>query len=301
MKSPNGDYAGHGVLTRCFAYNSNKVKKAELPKTWEDVITSKRWAGKNLALLNRPDYWALPLWAAKGEQWTKNYLTKMFFDLKPQLRKEANTAAMQLLGAGEFDALIAGTVHSTSELIKKGSPVYMHCPDPVIPTSISSVAIMKGGNEAGAKLYLNWYLSREGQLAKFHSAHKSPLYPDLRKAGLDPLPALDLDDSKRGYTGEDRLRKEEVELAKFWKGLWLKGTGQTMQKVKVQISDVKRGGRRYHFKVNGKEQKVRVSGSGTAILIDGVKTDRAAVKKGMTCEIKYPGDDKTAEEVSCTK
>jgi hypothetical protein len=74
-----------------------------------------------------------------------------------------------------------------------------------------------------------------------------------------------------------------------------------MQKVKVQISDVKRGGRRYHFKVNGKEQKVRVSGSGTAILIDGVKTDRAAVKKGMTCEIKYPGDDKTAEEVSCTK
>jgi hypothetical protein len=69
MKSPNGDYAGHGVLTRCFAYNSNKVKKAELPKTWEDVITSKRWAGKNLALLNRPDYWALPLWAAKGEQY----------------------------------------------------------------------------------------------------------------------------------------------------------------------------------------------------------------------------------------
>jgi ABC-type Fe3+ transport system substrate-binding protein len=301
MQSPKGDYAGHGLLTRCFAYNSKKVKKSELPKTWGDVVTSKRWAGKNLALLNRPDYWALHLWATKGEKWTKDYLNKMFVELKPQLRKEANTAAMQLLGAGEFDALIAGTIHSTEELVEKGSPVYIHCPDRAIPTSISSVGILKGGNEAGAKLYLNWYLSREGQLAKFYSAHKVPLYPDLRKAGVDALPGLKLDESKRVYSGEDLYRKEEKELFKFWKALWLKQTGEKTMKVKVKISDVKRGGRRYHFKVDGKDQKVRVSSSGTTIVIDGNQAGRDAVKKGMTCEINYPGNDQTARQVSCTK
>jgi ABC-type Fe3+ transport system substrate-binding protein len=301
MKSPRGDYAGHGLVTACFAYNTKKVKKAELPKIWEDVVSSKRWAGGNLALLNRPDYWALHLRAAKGQEWTKDYLTRLFVGLKPQLRKEANSAAMQLLGAGEFDALIAGTVNRASGLVKKGSPVYIHCPDPVIPTLISSAGIIKGGNEAGAKLYLNWYLSREGQLAKFYSTHKEPLYPDLRKAGLDVLPDLKLDESKRVYTGEDQYRDEEKDLFKFWKVLWLKQTGEKTMKVTAKISDVKRGGRRYHFKVDGKEQKVRVSSSKTVVLINGNRAARDAVEKGMTCEISYPGNDLTAKEVSCKK
>ncbi|HSR54352.1 MAG TPA: ABC transporter substrate-binding protein [Acidobacteriota bacterium] len=301
MKSPSGNFVGQRYLTRCFSYNTDKVKKSELPKTWEDVATSKRWEGKNLALVNRPDYWALHLWVTKGEKWTKNFLNKLFLETKPQLRKEGNNAAMQLLGAGEFDALIAGTVHRTSVLVKKGTPISLHCPDPVVPTTVSPVGIIRGGNENAARLFVNWFLTREGQVAQFHSAHYTPLYKDLQEAGLDALPGLKIDDSKRVFYREDLWRKEKAELVKHWDGLWFKRQGLKMATVKVKISAVKRGGRRYHFKVDGKEQKVRVSSSRTIVTIGGDRTERKAVKAGMECEITYPGNDQTAKEVTCAK
>jgi iron(III) transport system substrate-binding protein len=289
MKSPSGNYVGQRFLTRCFSYNTKKVKKEDLPKTWDDILSSKRWAGKNLALVNRPDYWALHLWVTKGEQWTKNYLT------------QGNTAAMQLLGAGEFDGLIAGTVHRTSVLQKKGTPIGLHCPGPVVPTTVSPVGVLKGGNENAARLFVNWFLSREGQLAQFHSAHYTPLYKDLQAAGLDALPSLKIDDSKRVFYREDLWRKEKAALVKHWDGLWFKRKGLKMQTVNAKISAVKRGGRRYHFQVGGKEQKVRISSSRTIVLVDGNRTGRKSVKKGRTCEITYPGHDQTAKQVDCKK
>ncbi|MDH3241277.1 MAG: ABC transporter substrate-binding protein [Alphaproteobacteria bacterium] len=301
MKSPSGNFVGQRYLTRCFSYNTKNVKKEDLPKRWEDILTNKRWEGKNLALVNRPDYWALHLWVTKGEKWTKDFLTKMFLEVKPQLRKEGNNAAMALLGAGEFDGLIAGTFHRTSTLQGKGTPIGLHCPDPVTPTTVSPVGIIKGGNENAAKLFVNWFLTREGQVAQFHSAHYTPLYPDLSDAGLDHDVGFKPDIKKRVFYREDQWRKEKAELVKHWQNLWFKRTGLKMETVNVTITDVKRGGRRYHFKVAGKEQKVRVSSSRTIILINGDRSDRKAVKKGMACEISYPGNDQTAKEVSCKK
>ncbi|MCH8916846.1 MAG: extracellular solute-binding protein [Alphaproteobacteria bacterium] len=301
MKSPSGNFIGQRLLTRCFSYNTKKVKKADLPKTWEDIITSKRWGGRNLALLNRPDYWALHLWVTKGEAWTKNYLTKLFLETKPQLRKEGASAAVQLLGAGEFDGLIAGTMHRTSVLRKRGSPVGIHCPLPVTPTTVSPVGILKGGNENAAKLFVNWFLSREGQLAQFHSADYTPLYPDLVKVGLESDPGFKIDDTKRVYYREDRFRVEKALLAKHWDDLWFKRKGLKMRTVKVMIIAAKRGGRRYTFKVDGKDQKVRVSGSRTIVTVNGERTSRKAVKKGMTCTITYAGNDQTARSVACAK
>jgi ABC-type Fe3+ transport system substrate-binding protein len=301
MKSPSGNYVGQRLLTRCLSYNTKKVKKSDLPKKWEDILTNKRWRGKNLALVNRPDYWALHLWVVKGEKFTKDFLNKMFLELKPQLRKEGNNAAMALLGAGEFDGLIAGTVHRTSILRKKGTPIDLHCMPSVVPTTVSPVGILKGGNEAAGKLFVNWFLSREGQLAQFHSAHYTPLYPDMVKAGLDAMPDLDLKGKKRIYYREDRWRKERAALVKHWDGLWFQRKGLKMQTVKVKIDAVKRGGRRYHFKVKGKEQKIRISSSRTLITVDGARSGRKAVKKGMSCTVTYPGNDQTAKSVACAK
>ena len=301
MKSHSGNFIGQRLLTRCFSYNTKKVKKSDLPKRWEDILTSKRWAGKNLALINRPDYWALHLWVTKGEKFTKNFLTKLFLNTKPQLRKEGASASLQLLGAGEFDALIAGTMHRTSVLRKKGSPVGIHCPLPITPTTVSPVGVLKGGNENAAKLFVNWFLSREGQLAQFHSAHYTPLYPDLVAAGLESDPGFKIDSTKRIYYREHQYRPEKAALSKYWDDLWFKRKGLKMRTVKVKIDAAKRGGRRYMFKVDGKKQKVRVSSSRTIVTVNGTRTGRKSVKKGMSCTITYPGNDATAKSVACTK
>ncbi|MCH7756666.1 extracellular solute-binding protein, partial [Patescibacteria group bacterium] len=51
MKSPSGNFIGQRVLTRCLTYNTNKVKKSDLPKVWEDILTNNRWRGGNPALV----------------------------------------------------------------------------------------------------------------------------------------------------------------------------------------------------------------------------------------------------------
>lgn len=300
VKSPGDHYVGMRILTRCFAYNTDKVKPEELPKTWDDIVTSKRWAGRNLALINRPNYWALHLWVTKGEAWTKDYLTKMF-RLKPQLRKEAVSAAQQLLVAGEFDALIGGTLRHAAALKKKGAPSGFHCPDPIIPALATSIGVLKAGNVNSGKIFTNWFVSREGQVAQFAKAQYASIYPDLVDAGLSPLPELKLDNRKRVTYRDDLWHKEYEAMLKYWKTLWFSSQGLKMQTVKVKIDASKRGGRRYHFKVAGKEQKVRVSNSDTLVTVNGEQAPRKAVKKGMTCTITYPGNDQTAESVTCGK
>lgn len=46
---------------------------------------------------------------------------------------------------------------------------------------------------------------------------------------------------------------------------------------------------------------MRVSSSRTVLLIDGKRSGRKAVKKGMTCTITYAGNDQTARSVACAK
>jgi hypothetical protein len=94
-------WVGINQIYWCLSYNTNLVKKEELPKQWEDLL-GPRWTGGRLALGNRPQLWAINLWKAKGEAWTKDFLTKLFTQVKPQLRREGMNALVQLAGAGVF-------------------------------------------------------------------------------------------------------------------------------------------------------------------------------------------------------
>jgi hypothetical protein len=86
---------------------------------------------------------------------------------------------------------------------------------------------------------------------------------------------------------------------KFWDPLWFSGRGLKLSTVSAKISKVKRGGRRISFKVDGKTHTVKVSGSRTKITIKGVDSTRRGVKKGMTCEIIYPGNKEEAKKIAC--
>ncbi len=69
--------------------------------------------------------------------------------------------------------------------------------------------------------------------------------------------------------------------------------------VKAAITKTKRGGRRISFKVKGKSQTVKVSGSRTEVLRKGDYISRKKLKVGMVCEFIYPGNKKTAKSITC--
>ena len=144
-KGPGGDWVGINQNYWCMSYNTRLVKPEELPKTWEDLLTNPLWGNGNLGLGNRPQLFGVFLWKAKGEKWTKDYLTKLFTEVKPQLRKEGMSLLPQLVAAGEFAAAMPSNNKRPYQLKLAGAPVGFTCPAPV-PVSTEDAVILRGGN-----------------------------------------------------------------------------------------------------------------------------------------------------------
>ena len=218
-KDPNGLWAGLSEIYWCIGYNKRLVQKRDLPKKWEDILTNRKWYGGNLGLVNLPQLWVTSLWKAKGEHWTKNFLTRLFTEVKPQLRKEGATGSLALAAAGEFHAVIPSNQKRTYELASRGAPVGFTCPEPV-PVSVGSAVLLKrSANPYAAKLFLNWVLSKEGQIAQYAAWYATPVHKDLRRPEFYPYA-----DEILGKEVSFRDPSFELQvfptLREFWTNLW---------------------------------------------------------------------------------
>ncbi|MCZ6812538.1 MAG: hypothetical protein O7F14_00600 [Alphaproteobacteria bacterium] len=68
---------------------------------------------------------------------------------------------------------------------------------------------------------------------------------------------------------------------------------------KGKISEIKRKGRRIRISEKGKEYKVKISRSRTAVTIGGKSAPRKNLKVGMTCKITWPKINGEAKNVDC--
>ena len=223
-KEPSGLTIATESGFRCLGYNTRLVKKEQLAKKWEDLLTNVEWRNGNVALGNRPELWAVNLWGTKGENWTKDFLTRLFKELKPQLRKEGMNALHQLLAAGEFHAFIPAGEDNTYELAQQGAPVSFACPEPV-PRTVRHLSIIKGApNLYAARLFVNWLLSKEGQIAKIAAKSALPIHKDLMRPELifwsDQVLGKMLSWPPRNPA------EANAKLGKFWNDLWLGRTGK---------------------------------------------------------------------------
>jgi iron(III) transport system substrate-binding protein len=143
----------YGIL-----YNTNKVKDAEAPKSYEEMADPK-WAG-------RFGTWAraiafVILSADWGEQKSDAYVKKLEA-LKPKLYRSTYAAA-QSVGAGEVD--LAYTIYHTAvPTIEQGAPVKFHFLEPVPVSALYGVLLKHGRNPNAGKLLLKWLGSDEGAI-----------------------------------------------------------------------------------------------------------------------------------------
>ncbi len=228
LKDRDGKYVGINKNYWCMSYNTRLVKKADLPKKWEDLLTNPIWRDGNLALGNRPNLWAVNLWNAKGERWVKDFLTRLFTEVKPQLRKEGMNALPQLVAAGEFYAAIPSNYKRPYQVLQDGAPIGFSCPEPV-PGSTEEAIILKGApNLYSAKILMNWLLSKEGQIAQYAHEFAAPLDEGLRPK---LLPFADQIIGKQEVFRDPRSMEEIMpQLFEFWNDLWLKGGGKSRRR-----------------------------------------------------------------------
>lgn len=225
MRDEGGLWVGERLRYWCMSYNTNLVKKEELPKTWDDILTNPFWRNGRLAVSDRPNLWIGNVWALPeyGQKWGKNFITHLFNDVKPQLRKEGNNAMVALVIAGEFYAAIPSADYRTKQYLEKGAPVSWHCPEP-IPLAISEMSMIKGNPHIYAsKLWVNWFLSKEGQLAQYATDLAPPVHKDLQTKEFLPFPD-EINDRKIAFRDPIELETSLPKLFEFWNPFWERGT-----------------------------------------------------------------------------
>ena len=225
MRDEGGLWVGERLRYWCMSYNTNLVKKEDLPKTWDDLLTNQLWWNGHIAVSDRPNLWIGNVWALPGygDIWGKNYVGKLFSDVKPQLRKEGNNAMVALVIAGEFRAAIPSADYRTKQYLEKGAPVSWHCPEP-IPLSISEMSMIKNNPHLFAsKLWVNWFLSKEGQIAQYASDMAPPVHKDLQTKEFLPFPD-EVKGRKIAFRDPIELERDLPKLFEFWNPLWERGT-----------------------------------------------------------------------------
>ena len=295
----DGLWAAQRLRHFCMVINNKKWKKKDMPKTWEDIIKDTRWHNGKLAIANRPHIWLEQLGGVKGEQWALNFMNDLFGKVKPQVRKEGLSALMALAIVGEFDASLPGSPARTKSYVDKGAPLTWHCPEPV-PSTVTELGIVKGTPQLyTSKIYLNWYLSLEGQVAQWYSVQSAPVHKDLQKYGFHAFPN-EIKGKKLAF-GISDLMQSTSSVHSVWGQHWLKIAGPVakMKTVTGKVTAVKRGGRRLFFTVGGKKSKAKISGRRTRVKIGGKDDVRKNIKPGMTCKITYPGSGEEAKLVDC--
>jgi iron(III) transport system substrate-binding protein len=302
-RDPNGLWIGQKLAYRCIVYNTNKVKKAELPKTWDDLITDKRWHNGKMGMPNRPSLWLSMLWLKKGPDWTKDFMTKVFTVVKPQLRKEGANAMIALTVAGEFDMAVGAAEYRIQQYQARGAPAGFHCPTPV-PMAISAMIVLKDNpHKYSSLIFSNWFISKEGQIAQYAANNAIPVRSDLasRKEFM-PFPE-EVQGKPLAIRDEGALVTEYPKMMAYYNPLWKKAGGGKSGKlttISVKLTGTKRSGRIISYSLKGKPTETRISGRRTSVTINGTKAKRNKLKPGMTCKITA-SKGASAASVECKK
>jgi len=220
----DGAWLSHKRSGGCLAYNTDKVKKEDLPKTWDDLVKGPRWGGGNLALTNNPSSWLLGLWGDFGEQWGEDFTRALFEKLQPQRRKEGLTALTGLTVAGEFHASLPSPEWVAKRYSVKGAPIGYHCPEPV-PITVSQIAMLeKAPHKNAARLFINWMVSREGQILQYATTFAVPVHQALQLPQFVPFAETIV--GKRANVRDDALLVSDTnkKMDALWDKYWGGGT-----------------------------------------------------------------------------
>jgi iron(III) transport system substrate-binding protein len=220
---PDGRWVAARVRYWCLSYNTGLVRPEDLPKHWDDILTNPAWHNGNIGVGARPQLWLLMLEREYGEAWVRDYMERFFAVVKPQLRKEGVNALLSLTIAGEFHASVPAADYRTKQYEEKRAPIKWYCPEPV-PRAASQMGILKGNpHPNAARLWVNWFLSKEGQVAQFKGDLASPAHRDLQIPAFLPYPDQIIGHKIAGRLPDSNEAIDRLNAA--WTRYWLSAGG----------------------------------------------------------------------------
>ena len=226
MRSADNRWTSVRLRYWCFAYNPTLIAEPAMPRRWEDLITTPGLQDGKLALWRGISSWLLPLWNAKGEAWATDYIRQLFENVRPQKRIEGAVALVNLVVAGEFNATLAAAEYQVKLRMDRGAPIAFHCPD-WVPITASTLGILKNNPDINAsRLFVNWLLSKEGQLGQYAAEGSPPVHRDLQKLGFMPF-AEEIAGKRIAFRNpellDDDIKAMFRSLQPYWEGVAASG------------------------------------------------------------------------------
>jgi len=153
------------LQVQTLAYNTKKIKPADLPKSWEEVANPKY---KGMVALDDPMR-AGPLssmLAALKTQWKDdarfNNFVRGLKALNVPVHKSAG-AMLELVASGKYAICMPALLNDVVEQTHNGSPVgYVKTIPPVVSPRQAGIYV-KAPDPNAAKLFAEWLISEEGQ------------------------------------------------------------------------------------------------------------------------------------------
>jgi iron(III) transport system substrate-binding protein len=160
-RDPNRRWYGIYANYNTPAYNTELVKTSQLPKSYEEFLDRKEWAGK-IALDDTDDEWLSAMMIHYGEERGKKLLRDIAAVLRPVM-VDGHLALARAVGAGEYWLALNNYASLTVNVQLSGAAIDFWGLDPVALffglVGISSQA----PHPKAALLGANFLLSREAQ------------------------------------------------------------------------------------------------------------------------------------------
>ncbi len=160
------DYAWSvfGLTLTSFAWNTDKVKPADAPKTWNDILNPK-WRGK-IAMQDVLGDGGSAIWFVtmldimRDEPKWHAYMKQLGTQ---NVKFAPYLQAQEMVVSGEADLMVAAYPNFVEPVKAKGAPIEWGTPDPIIYTGLSLNIPKTAPHPNAAKLYVDFMLSEEGQ------------------------------------------------------------------------------------------------------------------------------------------
>ena len=182
------------------AYNTTKVSKSELPKTYQDLLAPK-WKSR-LAIEGSDHEWVSSVIKDMGEA----NGTKFFNDLATgngMSVRAGHPLLTNLVASGEVPLALTVYQYSVEQAKKKGSPIEWFVIEPAVTIADAMAVSKKAPHPHAALLFYDYLLSEEAQkiIGKIgYYATSTKVEPPMKNVRLKVLdPGIVLDDQDKSF------------------------------------------------------------------------------------------------------
>lgn len=174
FRDPEGRWTTLYVQTSVVAYNTAAVKAGEI-KSWEDLLNPK-WKG-HMVIDREETEWFANMLEVMGKEKGLKYMQRLA-DQNLSFH-EGHTLMAQLVAAGEHRIGISLYAPRIEDLKSKGAPIEWVRTDPVIGFLYLGGIAEKAPHPNAAKLFLDFALSRDGQI-EISRSRRISMRPDVK-------------------------------------------------------------------------------------------------------------------------